>query len=212
MNQQGQIYKSMIAVMREIDFIPKDKKNPQQGYNFRGIDDMYNFINPLFKKHGIFILSEVLAEKREERATKSGGVLIYAILDVKFSFVAEDGSCVFSTTKGEAMDSGDKASNKAMSAALKYAIMQTFLIPTAELSQYNTENETHEPAPKQPANTKQVAMEKLKALPDDIRHGFKHLGLMQNHVWQFCEDRKWENETIKRDINKLLDERNSKSA
>lgn len=144
----GMIYKSMVAVMRDIEFIPKDKKNPQQNYNFRGIDDMYNAVHPLFKKHGIFVLSEVLSEKREERATKAGGVLISSLLDIKFSFVAEDGSRVFSTTKGEAMDSGDKASNKAMSAALKYAVMQTFMIPTKELGEYNTENETHEVAPK----------------------------------------------------------------
>lgn len=139
-----QIYKSMIAVMRDIEFIPKDKKNPQQGYSFRGIDDMYNAVHPLFKKHGIFVLSEVLAEKREERTTKNGGTLIWTILDIKFSFVAEDGSRVFSSMKGEAMDSGDKGSNKAMSAALKYAIMQSFMIPTAELKQYDTELETPE--------------------------------------------------------------------
>jgi hypothetical protein len=138
------IYKAMIAVMRNIDFIPKDKNNLQQNYHFRGIDDMYNAIHPLFKTHGIFVLSDVLEEKREERRTKTGGVLLYSLLLVRFSFVAEDGSRVTSTTKGEAMDSGDKASNKAMSSALKYAVMQTFMIPTKELANYNTENEEYD--------------------------------------------------------------------
>jgi len=151
MNQPaGMIFKKMIEIMNDIEAIGKNKTNTQQGYKFRGIDDMYNAIHPLFKKHGVFVLSEVLAEKRDERATKSGGVLFAVVLDVRFSFVAEDGSQVQSTVKGEAMDSGDKATNKALSTALKYALMQTFLIPTEELKELNTENDTPEPVTKKP--------------------------------------------------------------
>lgn len=146
----AEIHKKMIAILNDTEAIGKNKTNTQQGYKFRGIDDMYNALQPLFKKHGVFVLSEVLAEKREERTTKNGVTLFYVILDVKFSFCAEDGSLVCSTVKGEAMDSGDKATNKALSAALKYALMQTFLIPTEELKELNTENDTHEPAPKKP--------------------------------------------------------------
>lgn len=146
----AEIHKKMIAILNDTEAIGKNKTNAQQGYKFRGIDDMYNALQPLFKKHGVFVLSEVLAEKREERVTQKGGTLFYVILDVKFSFCAEDGSSVYSTVKGEAMDSGDKATNKALSAALKYALMQTFLIPTEELKELNTENDAHEPAPKKP--------------------------------------------------------------
>jgi hypothetical protein len=47
---------------------------------------------------------------------------------------------------GEAMDSGDKSANKAMSAAQKYALLQVFCIPTEEPK--DTENETHTVEPK----------------------------------------------------------------
>lgn len=71
---------------------------------------------------------------------------MYSILTMKFTFFAEDGSSVSSTTIGEAMDTGDKSMNKAMSTAYKYALMQIFCIPTEE--DKDTENQTHEIAPK----------------------------------------------------------------
>jgi len=127
------IYKKMSEIFKDVEFIGKNKKNQQQGYSFRGIDDMYNALHELFAKHEVFIISEVLKTTREERVTKSGGNIIYTILDVKISFFTSDGSSVSSILIGEAMDSADKSANKAMSAALKYAMMQTFLIPTEEL-------------------------------------------------------------------------------
>ena len=177
------IYKRMIGIMNEIDAIGKNKTNVQQNYKFRGIDDMYNALQPLFKKHGVFILSEVLAEHREERITKGGGTLFNVVLDMKFSFCTEDGSSVSSTVKGEAMDSSDKATNKAMSTALKYALMQTFLIPTEELEDLNTEKHSPEPEGKKPdqATEQRVAdfIIQIKALTnrDEYTKLWKSAGL-----------------------------------
>ena len=66
-----------------------------------------------------------------ERSSKAGAALFYVTVEVEFDFVsAEDGSKHTVKTFGEAMDSGDKATNKAMSAAYKYAAFQAFSIPT----------------------------------------------------------------------------------
>jgi hypothetical protein len=101
------------------------------GYNFRGIDDVYNAIAPLLAKHSLCILPRVLTRECVERSSKSGGALFYVTVEVEFDFVsAEDGSKHTVKTFGEAMDSGDKATNKAMSAAYKYAAFQAFSIPT----------------------------------------------------------------------------------
>lgn len=156
------IYSKIIAILREVDAVGKNKKNAQQGYMFRGIDDMYNAVHPLFAKHGVFITSEVINREREERQTAKGGVLIYTILTCKFTFYAEDGSSVTSTLDGEAMDSGDKSTNKSMSTALKYALMQMFLIPTEE--KLDTEEETHEV---QKRDVKKTVMAEAKALLSD---------------------------------------------
>ena len=143
---QPNIYQAINSIMQDVDAIGKNKKNAQQGYSFRGIDDMYNALQPLFKRHNVFIASNVLESKREERQTAKGGTLIYTIAKCQFKFFTIDGSFIESVLEGEAMDSGDKSTNKAMSTALKYALMQMFLIPTEE--KLDTEYETHEVVPK----------------------------------------------------------------
>jgi hypothetical protein len=127
------VYEKIAAVTAELSRIgiAKDSKNAQQGYQFRGIDQVYGALSPLLSKHGLCILPRVKERTVLERQTKSGGALFYTTLLVEFDFVAaEDGSKHTVITVGEAMDSGDKSSNKAMSAAYKYAAFQTFCIPT----------------------------------------------------------------------------------
>ena len=169
------IYQAVNAIMQEIEAIGKNKKNAQQGYSFRGIDDMYNALQPLFKKHAVFITSNVLESKREERLTKSGGALIYTIAKCQFKFFTTDGTFIESVLEGEAMDSGDKSTNKAMSTALKYALMQMFLIPTEE--KLDTEYDSHEvvsktikkpaPAPA-PVNEIDVLVKKAYSTAEDL--------------------------------------------
>lgn len=127
------VYKAINAVQAELakTGIAKDKRNAQQGYNFRGIDDVYAAVAPLLAKHGLCILPRVVSREVTERQTQKGGILFYTVVQMEFDFVcAEDGSKHTVTTVGEAMDSGDKSSNKAMSAAYKYAAFQAFAIPT----------------------------------------------------------------------------------
>lgn len=147
------IYTRISEVMAAVEAIGKDRKNVQQGYSFRGIDDMYNALNEHLSKAKIFFTSDVLTKEREERVTKNGGNVIYTVLTIKWTIYAEDGSNVSTITVGEAMDSGDKSANKAMSASYKYALMQVFCIPTND--EKDTEAQTHEVAPKtQPSAVK----------------------------------------------------------
>jgi len=144
------VYKAINAVQAELSSvgITKDRRNMQgSGYNFRGIDDVYNAIAPLLAKHSLCILPRVLTRECVERASKSGGALFYVTVEVEFDFVsADDGSKHTVKTFGEAMDSGDKATNKAMSAAYKYAAFQAFSIPTE--SDNDADAHTHSVAPK----------------------------------------------------------------
>lgn len=139
------IYQSISNIMVEVPAIAKAKDNKQQGFKYRGIDDVMNALQPLLAKNKVFVVPQVLEQAREERVNKNGGKLFYSILKVKFTFFAEDGSSVEAITIGEGMDSGDKASNKAMSIAMKYALFQVFCIPT-ELD--DPDSESHEVAEK----------------------------------------------------------------
>ena len=112
--------------------ISKDR-TCQQGasFRFRGIDDVFNALSPLLAEHGLCVLPRMLARTCEERTSGAGKALFYVTVEAEFDLVAaEDGSKHTIRTFGEAMDSGDKATNKAMSAAYKYAALQAFAIPT----------------------------------------------------------------------------------
>ena len=126
------IYQKIPAIMAEVPAIGKTKRNSQQGFNYRGIDDVQNALQNILPKHGVFYVPEILESNREERQTTKGGYLIYTVLKVKYTFYAGDGSSVAAIVQSEGMDSGDKSSNKAMSAACKYALFQVFNIPTEE--------------------------------------------------------------------------------
>lgn len=126
------IYGKIAAVMKETKAIEKGRRNEQQGFMFRGIDEVMNELHDLFASNGVFILPEVLEYNVTEKVTGRGSILYYTRTKVKYHFTAEDSSEVCTVNVGEAMDSGDKGMNKAMSAALKYALMQMLLIPTKE--------------------------------------------------------------------------------
>ena len=130
--------------------IAKGRKNEQQGYKFRGIDEVFNALAPSLVRNGLVILPRMTGRSVVERQTKSGGVLFYVVVDAEFDFVAtEDGSKHTIRTFGEAMDSGDKATNKAMSAAYKSAAFQAFCIPTE--GDNDADATTHEVAAVAPA-------------------------------------------------------------
>ena len=127
------VYTAILAVMAGLAHkgISKDRKNAQQNYNFRGIDDIYNELAGLLVSAGLLMLPRVLSRECQERATKTGGVLFYTVVHVEFDFVCvDDNSRHTVSIFGEAMDSADKSTNKAMSAAYKYCALQAFCIPT----------------------------------------------------------------------------------
>lgn len=136
------IYKALAAINAKVGVIGKDRKNEQQGFKFRGIDDVMNELHSLFAEHQVFILPECLDLETTERTNKNGTVLFSVRAKIRFTFTAIDGSNVSAVVVGEGMDSGDKATNKAMSIALKYALLQMFLIPTEEPK--DPDAETHE--------------------------------------------------------------------
>ncbi|WP_313443188.1 ERF family protein [Novosphingobium sp.] len=144
------VYMAISNVMEQMskEGIGKDRRNTQQGYNFRGIDDVYNALCGVLACNRLLMLPFVVDQKREERQTKNGGALNYTILTVDFKLVsALDGSCDTVRMIGEAMDSADKSSNKAQSAAMKYAALQVFMIPTE--ADNDADATTHEIAPRQ---------------------------------------------------------------
>lgn len=132
--ENKKIVEDLSAIMGEIGAIGKSKKSAGVSFAYRGIDDVMNELHPLLSKHQVLTVPEVVEHKREERQTSSGKPMIYSIMTVRIHFVAVDGSEIIATVVGEGMDMSDKAGNKAMAIAYKYACFQVFCIPTEEMA------------------------------------------------------------------------------
>jgi hypothetical protein len=166
------IYKKIIEAASEMEPVAKSRRNSQQNYNFRGIDDVVNAISPILSKHGILTVPEVQDMRRETITNAKGSQLNYTVATVKYNFYAEDGSYVTATVLGEGMDSGDKSANKAMSGAYKYALFQVFHIPTEETSPY-TDSEIDSPeAPIMPKQNNALSPEDKTAVASAFTEAF----------------------------------------
>lgn len=161
-----QIFALMGEAMRKIGAVGKDSRNQQQGFAYRGIDAVMNALSPVMSELGLFIVPEVLEQTREERQNAKGTTLLYSILKIKYTMYAPDGSSVSCVVMGEGMDTGDKASNKAMAIGLKYAAFQMFMIPTEEMKSADPDAECHEVKPKAPAKPV-VKVEQAAKLPEN---------------------------------------------
>jgi hypothetical protein len=140
----GKIFTAIPKIMADMEPIRKDRKNQQQGFMFRGIEDMYNALQPVMSKHGVFTVPRVTKREEITIQSKSGGNLIRVVQEIVFRFFADDGSFIdVGPLYGEAMDSGDKATNKSNSIAQKYAFLMVFAIPTED--QDDPDKESHQP-------------------------------------------------------------------
>lgn len=170
MSDTPHVYSAIIAVMADMarEGISKDKKNSQQGYMFRGIDSVYNALAPKLAAHGLCVLPRVIAKEVAERESKSGGTLFYTRITVEFDLVsAKDGSKHTISTVGEAMDSADKSSNKAMSAAYKYAAFMAFAIPTEGDNDADATTHEVQAKPFDPESPRKMIRQLPGCTPDD---------------------------------------------
>ena len=134
------IYRKMIEAKRMLGYISKDQVNTGQGFKFRGIDQFQNALKPILDKCGIGIRVETLQNQEQvtEAVTtdKQGNVTSkktkHSRITMKYVFFAEDGSEMFSSLPAEGVDPGDKGTNKALSAAFKYCMIQSFCVPTED--------------------------------------------------------------------------------
>jgi hypothetical protein len=141
--------------------IGKNQKNEQQGFAYRGIDDVLNRMAHHLVAANLIIAPKVQGREVQERVNSRGNPLFYVTLTVEYLIASTiDGSTVSVVTVGEAMDSGDKATNKALSAAYKYMAFQTFAIPIAE----DADKTTHTLAPSKEKTLGPTELESIRAL------------------------------------------------
>lgn len=127
------IVEALSKVMAYVGAVKKGDRNEAQRFNFRGIDAVVNAVSPALRMHGVVVTPELVSIDRDtvevgQKRTPMGHVTVV----VKYTFTATDGSSLSATVAGEAMDSGDKATPKAMSVAFRTALLQALCLPTDE--------------------------------------------------------------------------------
>lgn len=122
----------ILAVMHSVQGVAKRDRNSAQGFNFRGIDAVVNKVGPALREAGGFILPEIVNEQHSTALTAKGSQINVVHLTVKFGIYGLDGEPIVGSVAAEAMDSGDKATAKAMSVALRTFLLQVLALPTDE--------------------------------------------------------------------------------
>lgn len=142
----------MAAIQAGLPAVPKSGTNTQQGFKFRSIDHVIDTLGPLLHEHQVFFVPTVLERVAETRQTSKGNNLYAVCLHVRYTFYDVDGNQVSCDVWGEGSDSGDKATSKAMTMALKSALSQTFAISSEDDPDATTVTETKSAKPARKAS------------------------------------------------------------
>ena len=128
------IVQSLNEVMKAVGAIAKSDRNSAQGFNFRGIDSVVNAVSPQLQKHGVIVMPSVEEyDYSNVEIGKNRTVMGHVKVRVTYTFVGPEGDAIKATVVGEAMDSGDKATAKAMSVAFRTALLQSLCLPTDDV-------------------------------------------------------------------------------
>lgn len=140
------LFETISAVQAEVaeQGIAKGQRNEYDKYNYRGIDDVLNTLAPILARHGLMIIPDVQSSTVEVVPTQKGGSQRLATVVVDYKFYDRAGDTITHRAIGEAIDRGDKAVNKAMTAAYKYFLFQAFCIPVIGQDSGDADAESHE--------------------------------------------------------------------
>ena len=128
----SQIYADLAKVMRSVDHVGKNDVNKHQHFSFRGIDGVLNAVGPALREHNVVVYPRLHDVAYEEVKTSGGKASTACRVVVDYIFASVDGSTVETRVAAESWDTGDKAMPKAMSVAMRTALIQALALPTDE--------------------------------------------------------------------------------
>ena len=120
-------------VRRRIGYIQKRGYNERHNYNYVAAADIAGTVGDILAELGVVVIPrlesityEPHAPGRLDSVRVARVIMAYTFTDVNS---AEE---ITARVAGEGLDVGDKASYKAMTGALKYALLQSFLLATGD--------------------------------------------------------------------------------
>lgn len=127
------IVEALTLVMAEVGAVRKGDRNTVQNFSFRGIDAVVNACSPALRKHGVVVVPELLTiERSTVEVGQKRSLMGHVAVTVAYTFHGPAGDSLRAVVAAESMDSGDKATPKAMSVAFRTALLQALCLPTDE--------------------------------------------------------------------------------
>jgi len=128
--QQLNLYQKLAKITGEIGVIAKDGNNQQQKYKYIEYETIAGKFRELFSKYGVVLIPSMVEQERSAITTSRGSSGVSTVCHFEFTVVNADKPDDRFVVKwqGEAADYGDKATNKAATAAVKYYLMRQFNI------------------------------------------------------------------------------------
>lgn len=199
------IFELISSVMADINAITKSQTNTQQGFKFRGVDQFINVIHPILVKHKLVIIPRCIEEAHEIRTvTRSNGKQgtdKHVSLKMEYDFLAPDGSKVtVGPIPAEGLDSGDKATNKALSAAFKYMCIQTFWVPTEDIEDGDKDSPeiaASEPLPDFPEGGQKFEQSDKKEYQDNQHSTALVTEAQVKRLFAIAKKHNWSNDKVK---------------
>lgn len=147
MAEHGGIVEALGDVMARVQAVGKNDRNDHGQYNFRGVDAVVNAVGPALRAARVVVVPAVQQVEHSVVETSRGkpANACRVTVDYTFHYGAES---ITATVAAEAWDHGDKATPKAMSVALRTALLQALCLPTDEP---DPDSATYERAERQPA-------------------------------------------------------------
>lgn len=140
MTDAPSIHVLMAKILAEMPAVPKSGTAPanQGGYKFRRIEDTIEALRKPFIDAGVYPLPTVIEWRPSERIIASGKTMYAMTLLIRWTFHGPAGDSVEAVTLGEGTDMGDKATQKATTAAFKSCLSIPFLVTDG------TDSESHD--------------------------------------------------------------------
>jgi hypothetical protein len=132
MTEHKSLYVRLAAVLAAVERIPKRGYNEFHKYEYALAADVIDSMRTLFVEHGLILLAQCAAVEREVFSGEKGDSLLTRASVVFTVADPESGESINLPWVGEGYDKGDKGLYKAYTGALKYWLMDTFLIPTGD--------------------------------------------------------------------------------
>jgi hypothetical protein len=138
------VHVALLRVMNDVRHVGKGSTFSAPGagtFKFRGIEEVLNAVGPSVRRHGLITMPVRWSAEYRETRTSKGSIMRECTVTVDYLVMGPGGDILsypngeplFCQSRGEAVDTMDKSTTKAMSVAQRNMYIQLLQIPVRDL-------------------------------------------------------------------------------